>query len=89
MPHSGRKTFITVTSFPVSLFACLHTHNQPCSWLIDEVGRVKSDSTLRPHVAVQPADFRDCTQGLQFLGWWVYGSDNNPPFGMTVEKYMI
>lgn len=38
MSHSGGKTFITVTVFPVSLLACLQTHNQPCFWLIDEVG---------------------------------------------------
>lgn len=73
MSHSGCKTFITVTSFPVPLFACLQTHNQPCSWLMDEVGRVKSDSTLCPQVAVQPADFRDSVhRDFSFwVGWYL------------------
>ena len=66
-----RKTFITVTSFLISLFARLQTHNQPCSWLIDEVGRVKSDSTFCPHVAAQPADFGDSVH--RDFSLWVGG----------------
>lgn len=71
MPHSGCKTFITVTSFPVSLLPCLLTHNQSCFWLIDEGGRVKSGSTLRPDVAVKPADFRDFVH--RDFSFWVGG----------------
>lgn len=36
---------------------------------MDEVGRVKSDSTLCPQVAVQPADFRDSVH--RDFSFWV------------------
>lgn len=89
MSHSGCKTFITVSSSPISLFACLQTHNQPCSWLMDEVGRVKSDSTLCPLVALQPADFRDSVH--RDFSFWVggYMAVTIIQFGVAAQKHMV
>lgn len=86
MSHSGGKTFITVTTFPVSLLACLQTHNHPCSWLIDEVGGGW------PHLSS-----RRCAicrlQGWKCTGTFGFGSveymTRTIPFKMTVKKYMV